>query len=191
MSGLPDKLIIKTCNFELLVAGVLILGQQARNGNIVPRGRAPGAAPLSRCRGNWHGEHVWHSLRSRDRGDAHGAVVLVWRRVREGRGLERGIVHDAAIGRGVGSRRADRVGARAPNLLELSGSDIGTIVSGNGSPELLAASLVDGTKAVSVDDLGLMSHLGVDAESIVGLGRVSGGKRAWLGEENLVLITAR
>ena len=74
---------------------------------------------------------------------------------REGVGLEHGVVHDATIGRGIGSRRANGVGAVAPDLLELSGGNIRTVVGGDRSPELLTAGFVDGAEAVSVDDLRL------------------------------------
>jgi hypothetical protein len=70
---------------------------------------------------------------------------------REGRWLEDGVHHDAAIGRSVGSGRADSAGAVAPDLLELSRRDIRTVVGSDGSPELLAAGFVDGAEAVSVD----------------------------------------
>jgi hypothetical protein len=108
----------------------------------------------------------------------------------EGRRLEHGVVHDATIGRGIRSRRADSVGTIAPDLLELGGGDIGTIVGSNGSPELLTASFVNGAEAVSVDNLGLMSHFGVDAKTIEGLRRSTRSKSAGLGEENLVLGAA-
>ena len=103
--------------------------------------------------------------------------------------LEDGVVHDATVGRGLGGRRADSVGTVAPDLLELSRGNVSTVVSSNGGPELLAAGLVDGAKTVSVDNLWLISYFGVDAETVVGFRRFTGGKGARLGQEDLVLGT--
>jgi hypothetical protein len=99
-------------------------------------------------------------------------------------------VHDAAIGRGIGGRRADSVGSVAPNLLKLGGRDIRTVVGSDSSPELLAAGLVDGAEAVGVDDLGLMSYFGVDAETVIRLRRSMGRKGTGLGKKDLVLRSA-
>lgn len=104
--------------------------------------------------------------------------------------LEDGVVHDGTVRRGIGCRRANGVGAAAPDLLELGRGDIRTVVSSNSGPELLAASLVDGAKAIGIDNLWLVSNLGVNAETIVWLRRTTGGKSARLGEENLVLRAA-
>jgi hypothetical protein len=109
---------------------------------------------------------------------------------REGVGLEHGVVHDATIGRGIGSRRANGVGAVAPDLLELSGGNIRTVVGGDRSPELLTAGFVDGAEAVSVDDLRLMGYLGVDAETVEWLWRTTGSEGARLGKKDLVLRSA-
>lgn len=110
---------------------------------------------------------------------------------REGRGLQHWVVHDAAIGRGIWGKRADSiVGAIAPDLFKLSGGDIRTIVSGDGSPELVAARLVDGAETVSVNHFALVSDLSVDTKAIVGLGRSTRSQSARLGEENLVLGAA-
>lgn len=109
---------------------------------------------------------------------------------REGRGLEHGVVHDATIGRGIGSRRADSVGTVAPDLLELGGGNIRTVVGSDGSPELLAAGFVDGAETVSVNDLGLVGHFGVDTETVVRLRGSTGSKGAGLGKEDLVLGAA-
>jgi hypothetical protein len=100
-------------------------------------------------------------------------------------------VHDAAIRGGIGRRWANSARAMAPNLLELGRRHISAVISGDGGPELLAASLINSAKAVSVDDLGLMNHLGVDAEGVVRLRRLARGKGARLGEQDLVLVTAR
>jgi hypothetical protein len=100
-------------------------------------------------------------------------------------------VHDASIGRGIGGRRADSVGSVAPNLFELGGRDIRTVVGSDSSPELLAAGLVDGAEAVGVDDLGLMSYFGVDAETVVRLWRSTGRNGTGLGKKDLVLRSAR
>jgi hypothetical protein len=100
-------------------------------------------------------------------------------------------VHVAAIRRCVRSRRTNTGGTVAPNFLQLSGGDVRTVVSGNGSPELVATSLVDGAEAVGIDDLGLVCNLGVDTEPVEWLGRALGSKRAGLREENLVLSTSR
>jgi hypothetical protein len=104
--------------------------------------------------------------------------------------LEHRIAHDGAVGRRVRSRGTDSTGAVAPNLFELSGGDVRTVISSNGSPELLATSFVDGAEAVGVDDFRLVSDFGVDAEAVVGLRRFTRSKGAWLGEENLVLGSA-
>lgn len=82
------------------------------------------------------------------------------------------------------------MGTRAPNFLELSRRNIGTIVRSNTSPELLTASLVNSTELVSVDDLRLMSNLGVDAKSVVWLRRLAWGKRARFREKDFVLVAA-
>jgi len=108
-------------------------------------------------------------------------VVVDWRAVRERRWLEHRVVHHGAIGRIVRSRRADSLGAGAPDLLKLVGRNISAVVGSNGSPELLAASLVDGTKAVGVDNLGLVGDLGVDSEGVVWLGGLAGSHGARLG----------
>jgi hypothetical protein len=126
----------------------------------------------------------------------HWAVMLrrlavCGRHILEWRGLEHRVVHDVAVGGGVRCRRAYSAGAMAPNVLELSGRNIGTVVGGNGGPELVAAGLVDVTKAVGVDDLGLMSDLGVDAQSVERLWRAMWGQRARLGQKDLVLNTSR
>jgi hypothetical protein len=118
-------------------------------------------------------------------------VVADWRTIREGRRFKYRIVHGRAVGRGVGGRRADSIGPGTPDLLELSGRNIGTVIGSNGSPELLAASLVNGTETVGIDNLGLVGYLGVDAESIERLGRFAGGHGARLGKEDLVLTAAR
>jgi hypothetical protein len=109
----------------------------------------------------------------------------------ERRWLERWVDHDATVGRGIGGGRADSTRAMAPNLLKLSRRDIRTVVGSNSSPELIAASLVDGAKAISVNDLGLVSYFGVDAKSIEWLRGTLGCEGAWLGQENLVLGSAR
>jgi hypothetical protein len=99
-------------------------------------------------------------------------------------------VHDAAIRGSIRGGRANSIGAIAPDLLKLSRRNIGTVVSSNRSPELLAASFVDGTKTVGVDNLGLVSDLSVDAETVVWFRRATRGKSARLGEKDLVLRTA-
>jgi hypothetical protein len=99
-------------------------------------------------------------------------------------------VHDAAIRGSIRGGRANSIGAIAPDLLKLSRRNIGTVVSSNRSPELLAASFVDGTKTVGIDNLGLVSDLSVDAETVVWFRRATRGKSARLGEKDLVLRTA-
>jgi hypothetical protein len=83
------------------------------------------------------------------------------------------------------------MGTRAPDLLELGRRNIGAVVRSDGSPELLTASLVDGAKALSVDDLWLVSDLGVDAKGVEGLWRVAGSEWARLWQEDLVLVAPR
>ena len=97
-------------------------------------------------------------------------------------------MHDTAIRRGIGCRRADGTRPSAPNLLQLRRRHIGTIIGGNGSPKLLAAGFVDGAKTIRVDNFGLMSNFGVDAESVVRLRGVTWSKGQRLGKEDLVLI---
>jgi hypothetical protein len=76
----------------------------------------------------------------------------------------------------------------APDLLQLCWGDIGTIVGGDSSPELLTTGLVDGTQAVSVNDLGLMGDLSVDAKRVERLRGLPRSKRPRLREEDLVLV---
>jgi hypothetical protein len=104
-----------------------------------------------------------------------GRLAVCGRHILEWRRLEHRVVHDVAVRGGVRCGRADSAGAMAPNVLELSGGNIGTVVGGNRGPELVAAGLVDVTKAVGVDDLGLMSDLGVDAQSVERLWRAMWG----------------
>lgn len=172
--------------------------QQTSNGHVVPRCRAPGSCSWAVGR-NRHWQDKGEAFRRRYGADVHGvhgAVVLGGfavgrRRVgREGRGLENGVVHDAAVGRGVGGRWADGAGAITPDLLELGGGYIGTVVGCDCGPELLTAGFVDGAEAFGINNLGLMGYLGVDAEAIVGLRGSPGSKGAGLGEEDLVLGTA-
>jgi hypothetical protein len=113
------------------------------------------------------------------------------RNILERRRLEHGVVHQAAIRRGVGGRGTDSAGAVAPNLLKLSRGNIGAVVGGNGGPELVAARLVDGAEAVRVDNLGLVRYFGVDAKSVERLRGSLGSKSARLGQEDLVLGTRR
>jgi hypothetical protein len=116
--------------------------------------------------------------------------VSGWR-ILERRRLKHGVVHHATIRRRIRSRGADTSRAVAPDLLKLGRWNISTVVGGNGGPKLVAAGLVDGAEAVSVNDLGLVSYLGVDAEAVEGLGGSLGSKSAWLGQEDLVLSTSR
>jgi hypothetical protein len=96
-------------------------------------------------------------------------------------------VDDAAIRGSVGSRGADTGRAIAPDLLELSRRNIGTVVSGNSSPELVAASLVNGAKAVGVNNLGLVCYFGIDTEPIERFRGALRGKSARFGQKDLVL----
>jgi len=125
----------------------------------------------------------------------HGAVVsalrLYRRCVGEWRRLEGGVLHHGAIGRGIRGGRSDTARSGAPDLFQLGGGDIGAIVGSDGGPELLTASFVDCTKAVGVNDLGLMSHFSVDAESVVRLWGVPRREGAGLGEKDLVLVAPR
>jgi hypothetical protein len=109
------------------------------------------------------------------------------RNILERRRLEHGVVHQAAIRRGVGGRGTDSAGAVAPNLLKLARGNVGAVVGSNGGPELVAARLVDGAEAVRVDNLGLVRDFGVDAKSVKRLRGSLGSKSARLGQEDLVL----
>jgi hypothetical protein len=100
-------------------------------------------------------------------------------------------MHDTAVRRCVRGGRAHSMGARAPDLLELSGGDISAIVSSNGGPELLTTSLVNGAKAVGVDNLRLVGYFSVDTKSIIGFGGVSRSKGTRFWEQDLVLVAAR
>jgi hypothetical protein len=111
------------------------------------------------------------------------------RDILERRRLEYRVVHHAAIWGRVGGRGADTSSAVAPDLLELGGRHISTVVGGNSGPKLVAARLVDGTEAVSVHNLGLMRNLGVDTQSVEWLRGSLGSKSARLGQEDLVLNT--
>jgi len=120
-----------------------------------------------------------------------GRLAVGRGRILEGRGLEHWVVHDAAVGGSVGSGRTNTSRAVAPNLLQLCRGNISTVVGSDRGPELVAASLVNGAEAVSIDNLGLMSDLGVNAQAVEGLGRSLRGEGARLGQENLVLGTSR
>lgn len=173
---------------------MLVLGQEARNGHVVPRGRAPRTGPGSADGRDGHGKDIRHALGSRNGAHVHGAVmfdaVVCDGGVGEGRGFQHRVVHEATVGRSIRRRRTNRVGTRTPDFLELGRGNVGTVVGGDGGPELLAARLVDGTETVGVDDLGLVSDTGVDAEGVVRLGRLAGGHGTRLGEEDLVLVAA-
>jgi hypothetical protein len=120
-----------------------------------------------------------------------GGLAVDGRNVLKRRRLEHGVVHQAAIRRRVGGRGTDGAGTVTPNLLELGRGNIGTVVGGNGGPELVAARLVDGAEAVRVDNLGLMRYFRVDAKSVERLRGSLGSKSARLGQENLVLSACR
>lgn len=109
-----------------------------------------------------------------------GWLAVGRRSVRKGRWLQNRIVHNATIRRGLRGRWADSAGAVTPNVFELGGRHVRTVVGSNGGPELLTTGLVDGTEAVGVDNLGLVSHLGVDAQGIVWLGRSARSQSARL-----------
>jgi hypothetical protein len=178
---------------------VPVIVEQASDRHVIPGSRAPSTSPWAAGRRHRHGQYIWHALRNRGSANVvlgHGAAVLGWlalgwRDVGLVRGrLENGVVHDATIRRGIRRRRTNSIGAVAPDLLELGRRDVGTVVGSNSSPELLAASLVDGAKAVSINNLWLVSNLGVNTETIERLRRAARGKSARLGEEDLVLRTA-
>ena len=175
---------------------MLVFGQQAGNGHVIPGSRAPGAGSWPVGRGNGHRKNVRHTLGGRYSANVHGAEVLAGiaahrRSIGKGRRLQHWVLHDAAVRGGIRSGRADHVGAGAPNLLKLSWRHIRSIVGSDGSPELLAASLVNGTKAVCVDYLWLVNNLSVDAQAIVRFGRLSRSHGPRLRKENLVLATTR
>lgn len=122
----------------------------------------------------------------------HRAVVFVGftrsrRRVWIGRGLEYGIVHDAAFGRVIGSRGTDGIGAITPDVFELSRGNIGPVVCCDASPEVLASGLVNGAEAVCVNHFGAVSYFCVDAEGVVGFRRLLGAESTGLRKEDLVL----
>ena len=79
----------------------------------------------------------------------------------------------------------------APDLLKLCRGDVGAVVSRDRGPELIATSLVDGTKAVGINGLGLVHDLGVESEPAKRLGRLAWRMGAGLGQQNLVLGSAR
>ena len=174
---------------RLVLARVLVLSEEAGNGHVIPRGRAPGACASTSGRRNRHREHVGHAIQTGSSASVHGAVVLGL--TVGGRGelvrLENRVVHDAAIRRCVRSGRAHAAGAAAPDLFELCRRDVGAIIGGNSRPELLTARLIDSTKSLGVDDTRMVSDFGVDAKSIVGLGRALGSKCARLRKKNFVL----
>jgi hypothetical protein len=176
---------------RLVLARVLVLGEEAGNRHVIPRSRAPGACASTSGRRDRHRKHVGHAIQTGSSASVHGAVVLGLavggRGKLESRRLENRVVHHAAIRRCVGSGRADAAGAAAPDLFELCRRDVGTIISGNGRPELLTARLIDSTKSLGVDDTRMVSDFGVDAKSIVGLGRALRSKCARLRKKNLVL----
>jgi hypothetical protein len=176
---------------RLVLARVLVLGEEAGNRHVIPRSRAPGACASTSGRRDRHRKHVGHAIQTGSSASVHGAVVLGLavggRGKLESRRLENRVVHHAAIRRCVGSGRADAAGAAAPDLFELCRRDVGTIISGNGRPELLTARLIDSTKSLGVDDTRIVSDFGVDAKSIVGLGRALRSKCARLRKKNLVL----
>ena len=172
---------------------MLVLGQKARNGHIVPRCRAPCAGSGSTDGRDRHRQHIRHTIGSGNSADVHVAEVLAGVVVNRGtvgkrRRFQDRDVHHAAIRRSIRGRRTDRIGTRTPDFLELGRRNIGTVISSNRSPELLTASFVDGPKTVSVNDLGLVCHTGVDSETVVRLGRVTRCHGAWLGKEDLVLV---
>jgi hypothetical protein len=176
---------------RLVLARVLVLGEEAGNGHVIPRSRAPGACASTSGRRDRHRKHVGHAIQTGSSASVHGAVMLgltvSGRGELESRRLENRVVHHAAIRRCVRSGRAHAAGAAAPDLFELCRRDVGTIISGNGRPELLTARLIDSTKSLGVDDTRMVSDFGVDAKSIVGLGRALRSKCARLRKKNLVL----
>lgn len=171
---------------------VLVFGQQTRDGDIVARSRAPCASSGPSNGRNRHGKHIWQTLRSRNSANiVQGAEVLSvvadGRHVGEGRRLEHGVVHNAAVRGGIRCWRSDAIGTCAPNLLKLSRRNVGSVIGSNSGPELLATRLVDCAKTVGVDSLGLGDHLGVDSESVVRLRRFPGSHGTGLREQDFVL----